>query len=211
MLIVALVRGDERIVGHVAGLQVFEQSALPFESYDVLQVAIGIAALLHVQKICKGVVLDGVESDESLRLLRQQAGDRNQIGEEAIGVIYTVGSRGRQAFLVALPAHSLFIQLVRYGLAGNIRRGGDRINAINVGYFVDGRRGRFVREVERRGRGIRSSAPDRANRIRVIVVIRDARRQIGDAIAFVTIRRVVVENAEVRSPYHFEVIGQAGM
>src|SRR4029077_1170247 len=162
MLIVALVRGDERIVGYVTGLQVFEQSALPFESYNVLQAAIGIVALLHVQKIGEGIVLDGIEIDERLRFFRQQAGDRNQIGEEAIGVIYAVGSRSRQAFLVALPAHALFIQLVRDGLAGNIRRGGDRFNAVNVGYFVDGGRGCFVREVERRGRGIRSSAPDRA-------------------------------------------------
>ena len=60
VLVVALVRGDERKRWNVARAQIFKQSVTAFKADDVVQAEIGFMSFLHTLEINKGVVLGGI-------------------------------------------------------------------------------------------------------------------------------------------------------
>src|SRR5882762_6488031 len=107
VLIVALVRSDEGVRGHVSGSEVAVQSMVAFEADGVTQ-AQRACAFLNALEVDEGVVLDGIEGDEvGLREWRIELWiDQREVGgagEEAIAVVHAVRALGRQAFLIRFP------------------------------------------------------------------------------------------------------------
>src|SRR5579862_8594947 len=108
MLIVALIRRDERINGNGAGAEIGIQTVGAVKPNRVGQRAIGLVALLYASKVDERVVLHGIKiNDVAGGQGRGERGfDRAEIrivGEEAVADIYFIGASGRQALLIAFP------------------------------------------------------------------------------------------------------------
>ena len=78
------------------------------KTHNVAQAVAGIRAFLHAAEIRERVMLYRIQIYERLLFARHRVGDFRVAGKEAIAIVDSVGSAGRQVFLVALPAFAPF-------------------------------------------------------------------------------------------------------
>jgi hypothetical protein len=108
MLVIALIGGNEGVVGNVARAQVGIKAVLAFEAHHVLKTVSTFLAFLHAFEIDERIVFYGLEGNQiALRQwwsqLWQYFGEVGAAGVLAVTIIHEVGAAERQAFLIALP------------------------------------------------------------------------------------------------------------
>src|SRR5271157_4879257 len=129
VLVVALIRGNEREVRYVTGSEVIIKAAPPFEADHVGQTVVRVMAFLHTLEVHEGIVFSGIQLEKG-RSATESIGRGRDICEVAVTVSNPISSGRGQALLIALPAAVVFCQLISNHLANGA--GGRKRTAVNV-------------------------------------------------------------------------------
>jgi hypothetical protein len=189
MLVITLIGSDEGVGRHIARAEVSQKTIRARKTDDATELT-----FLNAAEIDEGIVLGGIELDESLLFTRDGARNVALVGEEAVREVDLVGTRRRQTLLVALPGLVRFGQLVGDSFANCPGYRGERNSAVNIEFtgIATGRALDFVDAINRRDFGICARAPDGTNQAAWrIIGVGNAGAEIREAIGIVPIGVVV--------------------